>query len=115
MRGVRYGLETTLSELPNFAENIAMDTRFFPALVGTLALLVMFLFFDKLTEPLKNWFVPSLVAYVLGASLVGYLQTMLFIRNKGQLLSSWKFSVIVSLHIFWLACFIGYNFWRGSI
>lgn len=27
------------------------------------------LFFDKLTEPLKTRFVPSLVAYVMGASL----------------------------------------------
>jgi hypothetical protein len=100
--------------VPNFAQNIASDTRYFPALAAVLVIVVMLLFFDKLTEPLKTRFVPSLVAYAMGASLLGYVQTMLNIRRQ-SILNSWQFWTIVFFHALWFASFIGYNFWRGSI
>jgi hypothetical protein len=55
-----------LADVPNFYENIAKDSRYFPALVAVLVLGVMLLFFDKLSDSLKTWFVPSLVGYLLG-------------------------------------------------
>jgi hypothetical protein len=103
------------NDVPNFTKNIATDTRYFPALLVILMIFVMFLFFDKLTEPLKTWFVPSLVAYAMGASLLGYLQTMLFIRRGQVILTSRQFCTIVLFHALWFGFFIGYNFWRGSI
>jgi hypothetical protein len=75
---------------------------------------VMLLFFNKLTVPLQTRFDPSLVAYAMGASLLGYVQTMLNIRAQRNL-DSWQFWTIVLFHALWFGSFIGYNFWRGSI
>lgn len=74
----------------------------------------MALFFDKLTEPMKTWLVPSLVAYAIAASLVGYLQTMLNIR-RGAILNNWQFAAILLLHFVWFGGFVAYNLYRGSI
>ena len=103
-----------MSSIPDFTSSIARDTRYFPALVGALILLGALLFSDKLTQPLKDWFVPSLAVYVLGASLIGYVQTMLFIRRQTQLPTCWFAAIVVS-HVLWLGLFIGYNLYRGSL
>jgi len=87
-----------MSEVPDFTQHLARDMRQFPVLVAALVFLGILLFYDKLADPLKNWFVPSLAVYVIGASLIGYLQTMLYIQRKA-LLPSWLFSSIVALHL----------------
>jgi hypothetical protein len=81
----------------------------------------MLLFFDKLSDSLKTWFVPSLVGYLLGASLLGYLHIMLSNRREGiepaskGILPPSQFWTIVICHGLWFVCFISYNFYRGSI
>ena len=104
-----------MSGLPDFTQNIAKDTRYFPTLVSTLILLALLLFFDKLTEPLKNWFIPSLALYTGGTALIAYVQTMFHIRSEGEKIPDWKFNLLILLHIFWLTCFVIYNYWRGSL
>lgn len=99
----------------NFLDSITGDTRFFPSLVAASMFLVTLFCFDKLTEPLQNWLVPSLLVYVIGTSFIGYLQTMLLIRMRGQLLACWQFFIIICLHVALFASFIAYNFFRGVL
>ena len=101
-------------DVPGFAKNMAMDTRYFPALFAVLVLSVMLIFFDKRTEPVKNWLVPSLAIYALGSSLAGYLQTMLFIRRQATL-RWWEFGLILCFHAILFGSLLRYNFWRGSL
>jgi hypothetical protein len=108
------------SDVPDFVKNIAQDARYFPALLAILITFMMLLFFDKLTEAFKTWIIPSLVAYAMAASLLGYVQTMIFIRRverneEGErILTRGQFYCIVSLHVLLLGAFVAYNFWRGS-
>jgi len=97
-----------MSSVPDFTKHLATDTRQFPALIAALVLLGTLLFYDKLADPLKNWFVPSLAVYVVGASLIGYVQTMLHIRRQ-SFLPSWIFTTIVVFHVAWFASFVAYN------
>jgi hypothetical protein len=100
--------------IPDFTDNLSKDTRYFPTLIAALIFLIFLLFFDKLNDPLKLWFVPSLAVYVLGTSFIGYLQTMLNIRKQATL-SINEFRMIMALHSVWFACLIEYNLYRGSI
>lgn len=104
-----------MSDLSNIIKAIVEDTRYWPALLSIFILFMLLLVFDKLTEPLRTWFVPSLVVYAMGASFVGYLQTMWWVRRQHNKLAVWQISIIVVLHVFWIGCFIVYNHSRGAI
>lgn len=65
----------------DLVQNIAKDTRWFPCLISMLAFALFALFFKEMTDYLKNYFVPALVIYSLGAGLIAWFQTMLAIRN----------------------------------
>ena len=112
---------------PDVTKHIKMDARYFPALISLLTL-SMFLFnFRNLTESLKNWLVPSLAVYVLGTTLVAYVQSMLLIRRSATsvsapearpeaILTSWQFyGFILPFHVIFFISFVIYNIWRGNI
>lgn len=100
--------------IPNFTQFIASDIRYGPAIVGALIFLVMLLFFDHLTEPLKLWFVPSLATYVIGAGYLGYVQAILYARRNGNL-EGWQTGLIFTGHLAWFISFVAYNFYRGAL
>lgn len=113
-----------MSELGIFTKNVAQDTRYFPTLIGALLVGLLLLFFKELSDPIKLYFLPSLVIYVIGTSFLAYLQSMLALRkqmenDRDKIVFTGNakpvFWTIVSLHVLWLACFIWYNLYRGSI
>jgi hypothetical protein len=111
----------------SFITNLAKNILYFPALFAALVLLIVFLFFEKLTEPLKHWLVPSLIAYALATSLVGYVQLILYARifeqekmkspeqRHAAILSLRQLYSIFFIHTFLLVTFIFYNVFRGSM
>jgi hypothetical protein len=98
--------------------------------MGAVLFFGALLFYDKLTQPLKDWFVPSLAVYVVGTSIVAYIQTMLLIRiglnqpsapamaaeqTKSTVLPGATFFTIATFHVLWFGLLIGYNIYRGSL
>jgi hypothetical protein len=99
-------------EFSSLGKYMAEDTRYAPAITGLLLTLLALLLIDKLPDPARIYLVPSLIAYTIGASFLGYLQTMFFIRNGRQPISKRKCYFIVVGHIIWIGCFVTYNLCR---
>lgn len=122
-----------MSELSKYIENVAKDARYFPTLVGVFVLGLLLLFFKDLGDPIKQYLVPSLVIYVLGASFLGYWQSMLAwreeLKHKGEKekpegekkVSVYigtrpkTFTLITVVHVLWLLMLIVYNFYRHCL
>lgn len=96
---------------PDFTQHIASDIRYGPAITGALILLLFLLFIDKLPEPISQWLVPSLAAYVLSAGCLGYIQAILYAR-KGENLSNLATGIIITSHIACVAGLVAYNVCR---
>jgi hypothetical protein len=71
-----------MSDVPKLVKDIAKDYRYSPAFIAVFIVAVMLLFFDKLTEPLKTFFVPSLVVYAMGAS--GSIVAMHYLSRRAD-------------------------------
>ena len=113
-----------MAEFTVFTKNVAQDTRYFPTLIGALLIGLLLLFFKELSDPIKQYFVPSLVIYVIGTSFIAYLQSMLALRKQLEDEKAGKtftgnhpavFWAIVGLHVLWLVGLIWYNLHRGSL
>jgi hypothetical protein len=100
---------------------------FSPSLVGTVVLGLLLLFFRDFDGPLRQYLVPSLVVYVLGAGLISFIHTMLWLRTVGRArqeakpnaetvpLNRLPFWLMIAFQIVWFFFFIGYNFYRAAL
>jgi ABC-type multidrug transport system permease subunit len=93
--------------------------RFNPAIVSAFLAGLLLLFLGALPENIKSFFIPSLIIYSLGATLIGTFHRILGILFEKEGLRSneipiplpWKIVVWI-LHFVWFAALVGYNFWR---
>jgi hypothetical protein len=114
-----------MSEPSKSIENVAKDARYFPTLVGIFVLGLLLLFLKDLSDPIKQYLVPSLVIYVLGTSFLGYWQSMLAwreeLKHKDAKESTFigtrpkTFMAINILHVLWLLMFLAYNVYRRCL
>ncbi|MFZ1933845.1 MAG: hypothetical protein WCB27_22775 [Thermoguttaceae bacterium] len=95
---------------PFKVDNISM----LPAAAGAFCLATLLLFFKELTLPMRDYLVPSLVPYVMGAAFLSYIQINLRQRRKNNI-HPCVFCTFVLLHAAWITAFLVYNLWRGSI
>jgi hypothetical protein len=115
----------SMSEASKSIENVAKDARYFPTLVGIFVLGLLLLFLKELSDPMRQYLLPSLVIYVLGTSFLGYWQSMLAwreeLKNKdaeeGAFIGTRPrtFAAIVILHVLWLFMLIAYNVYRQCL
>jgi len=85
-----------------------------PPAAGAFCLATLLLFFKELTLPMREYLVPSLVPYVIGAAFISYVQLNLRQRRNGHLPEG-MFWTLVLLHGAWFIAFLAYNLWRGSV
>jgi hypothetical protein len=113
-----------MEQLTLFTKHVAQDARYFPTLVGAFLLGLLLLFFKELSDPIKQYLVPSFIIYVIGTAFIAYLQSMLALRKQlederdGKVFtgnSKPVFGAMVGLHVLWLAGWIWYNLHKGSL
>lgn len=106
-----------MSEVGDIFKSIPRIPAFFLFFCGVLVLGILLLFFTELTPELRQYLVPSLVAYVLGLAVIGSAHLMAWQRvdSMPQRLSASGMRVVVAVHIIWFGLLILYNYWRGSL
>jgi|SRR5690606_27045339 len=97
-----------------FIESIAEDIRYAPAIVGAFVFVLLLLFVDKLNPLAQQWLIPSVALYIMGAGIVGYIQSILYARNE-QNLPCWQTGLIIAIHVFLWLLLLAYNCHRGVI
>ncbi len=98
-------------DMTTLAKRLSQDDRYYPCIIGLLILGLLLLFSRDLPEGVQEIFIPSLAVYVIGLSLIAWIQTRLNIWIKKEF-SLREFLSTGVLHILWLGFFIWYNFHR---
>ena len=115
-----------MSNFTTLAKDAAQDMRYFPVLISALILGLLLLFFKELTEPMRQYLIPSMAIYTLGSAFLAYAQSMFALRRKLKLEAEEKskkyngnhpvvFGIILCLQTGWFIWLVYYNFHRGVL
>jgi hypothetical protein len=96
--------------------------RFAPAWFSAFLLGLMLLFVQQLPQNIRDYTIPSLLLYSLGAAILGSLHRLLAVNyapedgsnNEKPIPGGWKV-VLLIVHTFWFAALVGYNMYRHAI
>jgi hypothetical protein len=84
-------------------------------LASVFLLSLLLLFVKDLPTTLKDFLIPALAVYALGAAIIGYIQGCQF--RKHGMRKEWHEPTLIYafVHVFWFVAFIGYLFYRRVV
>ncbi len=96
--------------------------RFGPALFATLLAGIMMLFLNELEKNIRQFMIPSLVIYALGAALLGSIHRLLgshyYVEDDRNTEKSipwgWRVGLLV-VHLIWFGVLVFYNCLRDVL